>query len=126
MVRSAGRPRGLVAISKAYTPDRGDVVRLEFSPQAGREQAGPRLALVLSPREYNEKVGLFICCPITSQVKGYAFEVDMARTPRVSGVALADHVSSLDWQRRNARPFSRAPNLVVENVVKMINDLIAT
>ncbi len=61
-----------------YTPDRGDVVWLNFAPQAGREQAGQRPALVLSPKEYNRKTGLAVMCPITSQVKGYPFEVRAA------------------------------------------------
>ena len=60
---------------KDYRPDRGDVVWVSMNPQAGHEQAGRRPALVLSPLEYNLKVGLAILCPITSQVKGYPFEV---------------------------------------------------
>jgi mRNA interferase MazF len=105
-------------------PDRGDVVNVDFSPQSGKEQAGRRPALVLSPAEYNQKVGLCICCPVTSKVKGYPFEVDLTKTPGITGSVLADQVSSIDWQTRNASRISRAPNLVLERVVGKINTLI--
>ncbi len=87
-----------------YTPDRGDVVWLWFSPQAGHEQSGRRPAVVLSPAAYNGKVGLALVCPVTSQVKGYPFEVVMPAGLAVNGVALADQLKSLDWRvpaRRN-------------------------
>jgi mRNA interferase MazF len=83
-----------------YAPDAGDVVWLSFSPQSGREQAGRRPALVLSPAAYNGKTGLMICCPLTTQVKNYPFEVLIAGVP--PSVVLADHVKSLDWRNRRA------------------------
>ena len=60
-----------------YVPSRGDIVWLNFNPQAGHEQAGKRPAIVLSPKEYNKKTSLIIGCPITSKIKGYPFEVDI-------------------------------------------------
>jgi mRNA interferase MazF len=83
-------------------PDTGDIVWLDFSPQAGREQAGHRPALVLSPQAYNGRTSLMICCPMTTQIKNYPFEVLIAGEPR--SVVLADQVRSLDWRSRNARP----------------------
>ena len=58
---------------RGYAPDRGDLVWLEFNPQAGHEQAGRRPALVISPGAYNRRVGLALFCPVTGQVKGYPF-----------------------------------------------------
>jgi mRNA interferase MazF len=84
-----------------YVPDQGDLVWLEFDPQSGHEQKGRRPALVLSPKSYNAKVGLILCCPITSNAKGYPFEVEV-ETKEVSGVVLSDQVKSLDWQAREA------------------------
>jgi mRNA interferase MazF len=81
-----------------YVPDRGDVIWIQFTPQAGREQAGHRPALVLTPRAYNQKVGLAVCCPIRSQVKGYPFEVTLPPGLPASGVILSDHVKNLDWR----------------------------
>ncbi len=84
----------------AWAPEAGDVVWLEFSPQAGHEQAGRRPAVVLSPSAYNRLTGLMLCCPLTMRVKGYPFEV--AITDTRGSVALADQVKSLDWRVRNA------------------------
>lgn len=84
-----------------YIPNEGEIVWLEFDPQSGHEQKGRRPALVLSPASYNGRVGLMLCCPITSQAKGYPFEV-LVNTKEVSGVVLSDQVKSLDWQARNA------------------------
>jgi mRNA interferase MazF len=83
-----------------YVPQAGDIVWLNFTPQAGHEQAGHRPALVLSPSAYNGKTGLMICCPITTQIKSYPFEVLIAGTP--ASVVLSDQVKSLDWRARKA------------------------
>lgn len=84
-----------------YTPERGDIVWLSFDPQAGHEQAGHRPALVLSPKAYNAKTRLMICCPMTTKIKGYPFEVAIAgSTP---SAALVDQVKSLDWRARKAK-----------------------
>jgi mRNA interferase MazF len=83
-----------------YLPQVGDIVWLNFTPHAGHEQAGHRPALVLSPAAYNDKTGLMICCPLTTQIKNYPFEVLIAGTP--ANVVLADQVKSLDWRLRNA------------------------
>lgn len=85
-----------------YIPDRGDVVWLDFDPQGGREQAGRRPALVLSPAAYNRKAGLALLCPVTSRTKGYPFEVPIPQGAGINGVVLADQVRSLDWQKRRA------------------------
>ena len=84
----------------AYVPDIGDIVWLEFDPQAGHEQAGHRPALVLSPERYNGLRGMMICCPMTSKIKGYPFEVVESRDP--PSVVLSDQVKSLDWRARRA------------------------
>lgn len=81
-----------------YVPDVGDIVWLEFDPQAGHEQAGHRPALVISPAAYNGKTGLMLCCPMTTQIKGYPFEVLIAGKAR--SVVLADQIKSLDWVAR--------------------------
>lgn len=87
-------------MSRRYVPDAGDIVWLHFNPQAGHEQAGHRPALVVSPAAYNGKTGLMLCCPMTTQIKGYPFEVLIAGD-RPSAV-LADQVKNLDWVTRKA------------------------
>ncbi len=105
------------------TPKRGDAISIDLYPQAGREQAGRRPALVLSPRAYYDKVGLVIICPITRQAKGYPFEVDIPRGLQVDGVILSDHVKSLDWRTRNAQIICQLPEETVEDVVRKLNTL---
>lgn len=83
----------------SYIPQAGDIVWLDFSPQTGHEQAGRRPAVVLSPAAYN-RFGLMLCCPMTTKVNGYPFEVAIAGDP---GVVLADQIKSLDWKARNAQ-----------------------
>jgi mRNA interferase MazF len=87
-------------MARRYVPDAGDIVWLNFTPQAGHEQAGHRPALVLSPAAYNEKTSLMICCPMTTQIKNYPFEVLLGGTP--ASVVLADQLKSLDWRVRKA------------------------
>jgi mRNA interferase MazF len=89
-----------------YVPERGDIVWLHFDPHAGHEQAGHRPALVLSPAAYHGKTGLMLCCPMTTQIKGYPFEVLIAGNP--SSAALADQVKSLDWVARKAKRKGKA------------------
>lgn len=84
-----------------YVPDAGEIVWLNFDPQSGREQAGHRPALVLSPAAYNVKTSLMVCCPMTTQIKNYPFEVRIAGS--ASGVVLADQIKSVDWRKRRAK-----------------------
>lgn len=92
-----------------YVPERGDAVWISLNPQAGHEQAERRPAVVVSPRSYNGKVGLALLCPITSQVKGYPFEVPLPEGLGIGGVILADQVKSLDWRARRAEFAARLP-----------------
>ena len=90
-------------MSKKYFPDRGDAVWLNFSPKAGHEQSGRRPAVVVSPKSYNRMVGLGLFCPITSQIKGYPFEVFVSAGVSISGVVLSDQIKILDWRARDAQ-----------------------
>ena len=108
----------------AYVPERGDSIWLEFNPQAGHEQAGRRPALVLSPKSYNNKVGLLICCPITNQIKGYPFEVQLPDELEVTGVVLSDQVKSLDWKARKATFIGQVPDAVLKDVLAKLNTLL--
>jgi mRNA interferase MazF len=108
----------------AYIPDSGDIVWIAFNPQADHEQAGFRPALVLSPKAYNGKVGLAILCPITSQVKGYPFEVLVPEGLGVKGAILSDQIKSLDWKAREAQFCCKLPSEQLNEVVKKLGTLI--
>jgi len=105
-------------MKKAYVPRRGDVIHLDFNPQTGHEQAGRRPALVLSPEEYNRKVGLVVVCPITSQSKGYPWEVAIPDNPRIYGVVLADQVKNLDWRDRHAEFLCISADDLLDEVIE--------
>ena len=105
-------------------PGRGDLIWVDFTPQAGHEQAGRRPALVLSPESYNRKTGLAIACPVTSHAKGYPFEVLLPEGLPVSGVVLADHVRNIDWRARRASLIGQAGDDVVAEVCGKLAALI--
>ena len=84
-----------------YVPAPGDIVWLNFTPQAGHEQAGHRPALVVSPAAYNDKTSVMVCCPMTTQIKDYPFEVLVAGT--TPSVVLSDQVKSVNWRVRKAK-----------------------
>jgi mRNA interferase MazF len=117
-VKKPGEPQG------SYQPDCGHLVNLDFTPQAGTEQAGRRPALILSPLAYNIASGLALACPVTNQVKGSPFEVAIPRGARITGVVLSDHVRSIDWLARNAQFHSTAPREMVLEVLARIEALL--
>jgi mRNA interferase MazF len=108
---------------KAYVPEAGDVVWLEFDPQAGHEQAGHRPALVMSPALYNVKTGLMVCCPLSTRIKGYPFEV-ATKLQGQDGVVLSDQVKSLDWKVRRAKKKGSVPESVLLEVRARIKALL--
>jgi len=110
--------------SGKYIPSRGDIVWLSFNPQSGHEQSGHRPAIVISPKEYNGKVGLAIFCPITSKIKNYPFEVKIIIKGIIKGVILADQLKSLDWERRDARFIAKAPKKILGDTIEKLNLLI--
>ncbi|MBC7753072.1 MAG: endoribonuclease MazF [Moraxellaceae bacterium] len=107
----------------SYIPHRGDIIWLNFTPQAGHEQMGTRPALILSPEKYNKKTGLAVCCPITSNIKGYPFEV-VVSGKKIKGAVLSDHLKNLDWKIRKAKFIEKASDDVVKQCSLKISALI--
>ena len=107
-----------------WIPERGDVVWITMNPTGGHEQSGRRPALVLSPAAYNGKVGLAILCPITSQVKGYPFEVQVPEGLPVEGVVLADQAKSLDWRARGAELLCTVPQESTSAALQRLETLV--
>ena len=103
-------------VKKQYVPERGDIVWLNFNPQSGHEQSGKRPAVVISPRDYNEKTGLGLFCPITSQIKNYPFEVEIV-SKKISGVVLSDQIKSLDWKSRDIK-------LILKGTTEMVGEIV--
>ena len=111
-------------MARQYAPERGDIVWLAFNRQAGHEQAGTRPALVISPAAYNRRVGLALFCPLTTQVKGYPFEVVLPVGLKAKGAILADQIKSLDWRVRKAKLLCRVPREVMEETLARLQALI--
>ena len=109
---------------RGYVPYTGDLIWLTLDPQPGREQAGRRPALVLSPAAYNEKASLALVCPISSRIKGYPIEVPLPEGLAISGVVLSDHLKSLDWTQRKAEFAARVPSEVISEVLARLAPLL--
>ncbi|HEX9933050.1 MAG TPA: endoribonuclease MazF [Allosphingosinicella sp.] len=105
-----------------WIPDEGEVVWIEFDPQVGREQAGHRPAVVITPAAYNRRSGLLLCVPMTTRIKDYPFEVPIAGDP--AAVVLVDHVKSVDWRGRKARPKGRVTADELEEVRQTLRALV--
>jgi mRNA interferase MazF len=116
----------MVTKRTSYIPARGDIVWMNFSPQAGFEQAGRRPALVLTSKEYNRRTSRFIVCPITSQVKGYTFEYPLPKHCAVQGVVLTDHVKNQDWTERNVEFAATLMSDDIEPICDIVDALIRT
>jgi mRNA interferase MazF len=108
---------------KNYVPEKGDIVWLNFNPQTGHEQMGRRPAIVISPIEYNKKVGLGLFCPITSKEKGYPFEVRI-ENKRINGVVLSDQIKSLDWNIREVEFIIKAKTNEIDDVINKIKTIL--
>ena len=111
-------------MTQQYVPRRGDAVWISLNPQADHEQAGRRPAIVLSPESYNGRVGLAILCPVTSQIKGYPFEVAIPPGLDITGVILSDQVKSLDWRARRAEFIATLPNDTITEALQKIGALL--
>lgn len=109
----------------AYTPDRGDILLLNFDPTLGSEQRGVRPAVVISPKAYNGASGLALMCPITSVPKGYPFEVMVMTTKGISGVALADQIRCIDWKARFAKRIGTLPQVQLSELLGKLSTLTA-
>jgi mRNA interferase MazF len=105
-------------------PDAGDLIWLSFTPSVGREQAGRRPGLVLSPRSYNDRVGLCVICPVTHHSKGYVFEVALPAGLPIQGVVLADHIKSADWRGRGSERIATASADVLDEVRAKLKPLL--
>lgn len=102
-------------------PERGDLVTLNFNPQAGREQAGRRPGIVLSPKSFNEVTGFATVCPITNTIRGWGYEVLLPDDLAFKGVILTDQVKNLDWKTRKLEIKGQAPKEIVEDCLAKIH-----
>ena len=101
----------------AYLPDIGDLIWTDFDPTKGREQAGRRPALVVSPAAFTENTGLAIVCPITSRVRPFPTSVVLPSSSPIEGEILTSHIRSIDTQ---ARPIRYAGVAVSGDIARLV------
>lgn len=105
-------------------PGRGDIIKLQFNPQSGREQSGYRPAFVISTADYNRISKLILVCPITSKKKGWPFEVELTSSMQINGVVLVDQIKSIDCESRGAALIEKAPSEVIDEVLARLETLV--
>ena len=113
-----------MAVPTPYIPDRGDIVWIDCNPQLGHEQGGRRPALVVSPAKYNGRVGLLVCFPVTSKVKGYTFEYHLPKGIDVQGAVLTDQIKSYDWLARKVDFICRVDDETVKVCLEKFSTLV--
>ncbi len=104
----------------AYAPNQGDIVMLNFNPQAGHEQAGRRPALIVSNKSFHRYTRMAIVCPITNQIKDYPMHVKLDGRTRTTGEILCEHVKSLDIAARGAVFVETLPDDLLEEVLERV------
>jgi mRNA interferase MazF len=109
---------------KKYIPERGDIVKFNFEPTLGREQAGYRPAVIITKKKFNQVTRLALVCPITSQVKGFNLEILLPDGLKTKGVILAFQLKIIDWKERQVSFLEVLPKDSLEEVLGMIQALI--
>ena len=107
-----------------YIPARGDIVKLDFDPILGREQAGYRPALIITQKQFNQATRLALVCPITSQIKGFPLEVILSDDLITSGVILTFQVKTIDWHERKVKYIESLSIETMEEVISKLHALI--
>jgi mRNA interferase MazF len=107
-----------------YIPERGDIVKLNFDPTLGREQAGYRPALILTTKEFNQATRLALACPITSKIKGFNLEVLLPEGLITSGAVLTFQVKTIDWVERQVKYIESMPGEAIDEVISKLQVLL--
>lgn len=108
----------------AYIPEQGDIVYLEFDPQAGHEQRGRRPAFVVSNNTFNQFTKMAIVCPITNTNKGFPLHVPLDERTKTTGVIMCEQTKSLDVAARKAAFLEKAPVDITKEVLDVLMALI--
>jgi mRNA interferase MazF len=109
-----------------YIPKRGDIVWTNFNPATGHEQKGKRPALILSPFNFNKIFGLALTAPITSRIRGHAFETELNTSDiTIKGVVLCQQIKMIDFRERGLQFVAQAPEEVLKEVLGKIKAILA-
>jgi mRNA interferase MazF len=114
----------MVAKKIQYVPERGDIVRLNFDPTLGREQAGYRPALIVTRQPFNRSTQLALVCPITSKIKGLNLEVVLPDGLMTIGAILTFQIKTVDWHKRQIKFVESLPAEAMAEVAAKLQALI--
>ena len=103
-----------------YLPAQGDIVVMDFQPQAGHEQRGRRPGLIISNEGFHRYTRMAIVCPITNTDKGFPMHVRLDDATKTTGVVLCEQMKSLDYAARNASFIEKAPDVVLSEVLERV------
>lgn len=103
----------------------GDIINLDFNPQAGHEQKGRRPALVISNDILNEHSSMAMVCPITNTDKKHPLHFPLDERTTTTGVVLCEQAKMLDMRARKAEKIEDAPSDIVNEVCEIVRSFIA-
>jgi mRNA interferase MazF len=108
----------------SYDPEQGDIVYLEFDPQAGHEQKGKRPAFIVSNPTFNQFAKLAMVCPITKTTRSFPLHIELDERTKTQGVIMCEKVKSLDITARGALYFEKAPKDILEEAIDIITSFV--
>jgi mRNA interferase MazF len=111
-------------VVKCFIPEKGDLIWLEFSPQAGHEQMGRRPGLVVSGKTFNAAGGMCLVCPITNTKRKNPFRIDLHTKNSLTGYVMVDQIKSLDYSTRNAKFIEKVHPDVLTDVLGLLDAVI--
>ena len=98
----------------------GDIIKINFNPNKGHEQAGYRPALVVSNNIYNNQTKMAIVCPITNTIKGFPLHIELDNRVETTGAILCEHVRAMDIYERGYKYIEKLP----EDLLKRVSEII--
>ncbi|MBQ7668394.1 MAG: type II toxin-antitoxin system PemK/MazF family toxin [Clostridia bacterium] len=98
----------------------GTIIKINFNPQSGHEQAGFRPAVVVSNNVFNEKAKLSIVCPITNSNNKFPLHIPLDGRTKTTGVILCEHIKALDLNSRAYEEVEKLPKDILKRVIDMI------
>jgi len=100
--------------------NQGDIIWVDFDPQAGHEQKGRRPALVISNDFFNSFSAMYMLCPITKTDKSHPFHIPLDDKTKTNGVILLDQARVFDVKARNFEFIERLPQDILDKAKNLL------
>ena len=98
----------------------GQIIKINFNPKTGHEQAGYRPAVVISNNIFNKKAKLSIVCPITNTNNYFPLHVSLDERTKTTGVILCEHIRTLDLNSRKYQVIEDLPKDILKQVIDIV------